>query len=79
MFDFDCQAERDRYKILRIEQWGAIAWVSMQGAFCGCENLQVMAEDVPDLSKTTDVRRMFASTNVQGGVGQRDMSTITQM
>src|SRR5690554_3170400 len=51
--------DRDRYKILSIEQWGSNAWTSMSGAFFGCKNLQSNTTDVPDLSMVSDMSSMF--------------------
>ncbi|GAA0729991.1 hypothetical protein GCM10009430_40780 [Aquimarina litoralis] len=50
----------DRDKILTIEQWGKQQWDSMNRAFAGCSNLVLNADDVPDLSTTTDISFMFA-------------------
>ncbi|MEM9679375.1 MAG: BspA family leucine-rich repeat surface protein, partial [Bacteroidota bacterium] len=51
----------DREKIETVEQWGHIQWTSMESAFSGCENLQIMASDAPDLSQVTNMSGMFAS------------------
>ncbi|WP_405383141.1 BspA family leucine-rich repeat surface protein [Maribacter sp. LLG6340-A2] len=47
----------DKDKILSIEQWGDIRWISMVSAFEGCSNLDVVALDVP--SPAQDYRAMF--------------------
>jgi gliding motility-associated-like protein len=49
----------DRNRLTQVEQWGSTAWTSMQRAFKGCENLQVTATDVPNLSGVTDMSSMF--------------------
>ncbi|MCC5945177.1 MAG: BspA family leucine-rich repeat surface protein, partial [Bernardetiaceae bacterium] len=49
----------DRLKIRTIEQWGDIAWTSMQSAFYGCENLTYNANDAPDLTGVTSMNSMF--------------------
>ena len=49
----------DKDKIQTVEQWGNIAWSSMQSAFSGCTNMDVVATDTPDLSNVTDMSRMF--------------------
>lgn len=49
----------DKDKILTVEQWGNIAWTSMERAFFGASNLRVPATDAPDLSGVTSMRRIF--------------------
>jgi len=49
----------DRLKILKIKQWGNIVWSSFETAFRGCENLEVTANDIPNLSNVTSTRLMF--------------------
>ncbi|NJB69948.1 surface protein [Saonia flava] len=49
----------DKDKILTINQWGSNQWASMESAFAGCSNLSVAANDIPDLSNVTSLRRMF--------------------
>ncbi|WP_422105426.1 BspA family leucine-rich repeat surface protein [Winogradskyella sp.] len=58
--------EGDRLKLVEIEQWGDIAWSSMDRAFQGCQNLVISATDAPDLSNVTDMERMLqdAGTNI---------------
>ncbi|MEM6643311.1 MAG: BspA family leucine-rich repeat surface protein [Bacteroidota bacterium] len=52
-----------RAKILTVEQWGDIAWTSMDRAFFGCTNLRVPATDAPDLSLVTSLGRMFSNAH----------------
>jgi len=47
-------------KLQTIEQWGDIAWASMNSAFFGCGNLTYNATDVPNLAGVTDMSYMFA-------------------
>ena len=49
----------DKDKILSIDQWGAIKWNSMEGAFEGCSNLDVLANDSPDFTEVTSLNSMF--------------------
>ncbi|SEH29437.1 BspA family leucine-rich repeat surface protein [Chryseobacterium culicis] len=46
-------------KILEIEQWGNIAWTSMNSAFGHCKLIQITAEDSPDLTNIEDASYMF--------------------
>ncbi|MEJ1221850.1 BspA family leucine-rich repeat surface protein [Sediminicola sp. 1XM1-17] len=60
-FDFDGlnSVSNDREKILAINQWGNIQWSSMEFAFQGCSNLDVIATDTPDLSNVKSTFGMF--------------------
>jgi hypothetical protein len=49
----------DRNKLLKIKQWGAIAWEGFAGAFSGCNNLQITAADTPNLSLALSLSGMF--------------------
>ena len=69
-------------KIITVEQWGAIEWTSMEGAFANCFSLDIIAADVPDLSLVTSLRDMFRFTNsLQGNsaIGLWDVSSVTDM
>ncbi|NYJ27795.1 BspA family leucine-rich repeat surface protein [Allomuricauda sp. ARW1Y1] len=83
----------DADKLLNIKQWGSIAWTSMESAFAGCSNLSVGANDVPNLSSVTSLRKMFFYCNYSFNYTNReypnfngienfndwDVSTITDM
>lgn len=49
----------DKDKLLSVNQWGDIAWSSMEGAFWGCSNFNLSAADVPDLSQVKSLANMF--------------------
>ena len=49
----------DKAKLLEVQNWGNIAWTSMQYAFYGCSNMDVTATDAPNLSSVTDMNRTF--------------------
>ncbi len=70
----------DRQKILTIEQWGDIAWTSMNDAFEGCSNLTYNATDNPIL---TDVTQMFETfkeaTSFNGDISGWNVSNVTTM
>ncbi|WP_375559934.1 BspA family leucine-rich repeat surface protein [Bernardetia sp. OM2101] len=57
----------ERIKLKTIEQWGDIAWTSMEAAFVGCSELTYNATDVPNLSVVTNMSAMFASCNAFDG------------
>ena len=69
----------DKEKILTIEQWGDIAWSSMEGAFYGASNLQVTATDAPDLSGVTSLVNMFREASSLDADLNWDVSPITTM
>ncbi len=70
----------DRNKILSVEQWGNIAWTSMNSAFRGCQNLVLNATDSPDLSGVTDMASMFrGATSLNQDINSWNVSSITNM
>jgi gliding motility-associated-like protein len=72
--------DKDSEKLLTVEQWGDIAWTSMQSAFSGCVNLQITASDAPNLSGVTDMYRMFyEATSFNSNINNWDVSNITVM
>lgn len=49
----------DKLKLSSVDQWGTIAWASMDRAFFGAENMDLKATDTPDLSNVTTANGMF--------------------
>ncbi|NER17966.1 BspA family leucine-rich repeat surface protein [Spongiivirga citrea] len=71
---------RDNIKLLTIDQWGTIAWESMQSSFYSCRSFTgYIATDTPDLSGVTDMSRMFESSNFNGNINNWDVSNVTNM
>ncbi len=67
-------------KIIEIKSWGDISWTSMEGAFDGCENLQMNATDVPDLSGVTSLSRAFRhAKSINSSISNWDVSNVTDM
>jgi len=65
-------------RLQTIEQWGTIAWESMQSAFAGALNMAYSATDLPDLSGVTDMSAMFrGAESFNGDIGAWDVSNIT--
>ncbi|WP_375560557.1 BspA family leucine-rich repeat surface protein [Bernardetia sp. OM2101] len=53
----------DKLKLQTIEQWGDIAWTSMEYAFYGCSNLTTIgagATNTPNLGGGANLNRMFS-------------------
>ena len=72
--------EGDKDKLLSVDQWGNIAWTSMEKAFYGCSNLEITISASPDLTNVTDLSYMFANCTIfNAGVGDWDVSNITNM
>ena len=70
----------DHNKIISIDQWGDIAWASMQGAFSRAEYLTYSAVDVPDLSGVTDLSSMFSvACSFNSAIDNWDVSNVTDM
>jgi len=72
----------DKLKLLEVQNWGNIAWTSMDSAFEGCSNMDVTATDVPDLSSVTNMTFMFfvASSLVGNSSFENwDVSNVTNM
>ncbi|NRB39924.1 MAG: BspA family leucine-rich repeat surface protein [Pseudomonadales bacterium] len=70
----------DNKKLLTIEQWGTTRWQSMHRAFDTCFNLVGNAVDSPDLSRVTDMSRMFLNANkFNQDLNNWDVSSVTNM
>ncbi|WP_121665913.1 BspA family leucine-rich repeat surface protein [Mesonia aquimarina] len=67
-------------KIASVEQWGDIQWYSMSEAFYGCDNLNINATDIPDLSQVTDMSSMLREVNfINSSINNWDVSNVTNM
>ncbi|WP_163411588.1 BspA family leucine-rich repeat surface protein, partial [Flavobacterium ajazii] len=70
----------DKNKILNINQWGSIAWTSMQFAFEGCVNLNSTATDAPNLSGVTNMFSMFeGATTFNTNINSWNVGNVTNM
>lgn len=68
----------DKLKLLSINQWGTSAWQSFDGAYFGCLNLSITAEDVPDLSNVGSMVYAFRSSGLTTeDLSGWDMSSVT--
>ncbi len=75
--------DNNKDKILTVEQWGSQQWRSMENAFYGAQNLEVVAADRPDLSRLTSMRGMFRDASSFTGIftplNNWDVSAVTDM
>ena len=72
----------DRHRLTHVENWGSTAWTSMEFAFFGCENLQITAADVPDLTGVTNMSRMFqqcVTLNSPANIDTWNTAAVTNM
>ncbi|WP_343624793.1 BspA family leucine-rich repeat surface protein [Flavobacterium lindanitolerans] len=69
-------------RLINVAQWGTVEWRSMLNAFVQCSNLDVTATDMPDLSRVTNMRSMFADCSSLTGpanIGSWNTSNVTNM
>ena len=67
-------------KLLSVDQWGNIAWESMNNAFSGVNNLTIKATDAPNLSGVTDMIEMFKDVAaLSGNMNHWDVSNVEKM
>jgi len=72
----------DKGKIQEISQWGTMGFGNSGAYFYGCDNLNLTAIDVPDLTGTTTMYRAFQSCGNLGTTGNMnswDVSSVTNM
>ncbi len=71
----------DAPKILAIQQWGTTQWTSMEFAFLGCTNLNILnGAGAPNLSITTSLFGMFGNcSSLNNDLNTWDTSTIEDM
>lgn len=70
----------DRLKLISIDQWGDIAWSSMEEAFWGCANMTYAAIDAPNLSHVTLMNHMFQNcASFNGNLNNWNVSNVTRM
>jgi|TARA_R110000744_G_scaffold373354_1_gene485486 surface protein len=66
----------DKLKLLKIINWGDLAWTSFSGAFQGCANMIMAATDIPDLSGVASMSYMFSDcSNFSGNSSMKDWDT----
>ena len=70
----------DRLKVLEVQNWGNIVWRTFYLAFWNCANMNITANDTPDLSAitTSDFYYAFRQCNIQNSpkISDWDVSII---
>ncbi len=67
-------------KLLSIDQWGDIQWITMNSAFVGASSMTYNAIDAPDLSAVTDMSSMFeGASSFNGDLSDWDVSNVVNM
>ena len=67
-------------KLKSIEQWGAIGWNTMEGAFREASSMVYNATDAPDLSGVTSMQNMFRDAEkFDGDLSGWDVSGVANM
>lgn len=70
----------DRLKIIDVTQWGDVGFTDLSGAFNGCSNLTVSANDAGAFGSVTNMSAMFLSAIIANpNVSAWDVSSVTNM
>ena len=73
----------DKDKIIEVQRWGNIGWISFENAFFGCSNLDITATDAPVLTNVNSMSNCFRSCssleNSNVSIGLWDVSNVTNM
>ena len=70
----------DKEHLRAVRQWGSVQWSSMERAFYGALNMQITAIDAPDLSRVTNMDRMFvAAHSFNADISNWNVSNVTSM
>jgi len=67
--NFGQLGDGEKIDLIAIKQWGDMELKSMKSAFLYCENLRILAKDVPNLSNVTDMSHAFR------GIDMMDISS----
>ena len=69
--------------IVAVKQWGTTVWSSMESTFFSCENMDVTATDVPNLTNVTNMSNMFNDCrklkNANGSMVGWNTQNVTNM
>ena len=78
---FKASAAKDQISNLRsVSNWGEAKWKDLSNAFEGAANLNITAEDSPDLTDVKSLKQMFkGARSFNADIGDWDVSQITNM
>jgi surface protein len=79
---FNAFSATDNKRLIDVVQWGTIKWSTMYAAFNACNNLNITATDIPDLSNVTMFGATFAQCYKLTGppnIGMWNMSHVTDL
>ncbi len=72
--------DSDSDQLTDVVQWGAVAWTNMHNTFWGCSNVNISANDAPNLSNVTDMTGMFSNaSSFNSDINSWDVSNVTEM
>ena len=70
----------DRDKLLSVDQWGSNKWKTMEYAFQGCSNLNILDASAPNLSQVTSMLRMFeGASNFNAPINNWSVANVEDM
>jgi len=72
----------DKLKLLEIQNWGNIVWGSLESNYFGCSNMDITANDIPNLSNVTTTLQAFRNcTSLVGNsfMNNWDVSNVMNM
>ena len=79
---FKIYASPYQQNLIDVEQWGAVNWHSMDSTFYNCNNLNVSANDIPNLNSVTSTSAMFhgcSSLIGPSNIGSWNTQTVQDM
>jgi len=70
----------DKLQLTDVLQWGIVPWTSMYAMFSGCSNLNITANDNPNLTNVSDMSLMFFNaSSFNQDIGDWDISNIIDL
>jgi len=79
---FKMYASPYQQNLIDVEQWGSVNWNSMDSTFYNCNNLNVSANDIPNLNSVTSTSAMFhgcSSLIGPSNIGSWNTQTVQDM
>ena len=69
----------DALRLIDIKQWGSTIWTTMSWAFRFCQNLNITASDIPNLSQVTSVDQMFRNCHSLSGPSNINLWNVSNV